>query len=155
MTIDNRLLPVPVTGEALDLAADDETLIEAVDRIRDLERQLKEARDIVAHELIVRMDSRAKWTITAGHWKATAPSPAPKVEWDTERLRETLAGLVIDGTIATEAAESALERVVTLKPRVAGINALRKLGGDIQERIDACSTPAPAGERRLTVKAAR
>jgi hypothetical protein len=85
----------------------------------------------------------------------TAPSPAPKVEWDTERLRETLAGLVIDGTIATEAAEAALERVVTLKPRATGINALRKLGGDVEQRLDECCSPAPAGDRRLTVKAVR
>lgn len=144
------LIPHPLTGEALDLTADTEDLAYWCDQIRELERQAKEAREILGLELMRRMDSKASWTLRAGGFKITAPSPAPKREWNVDALRSTLADLRDQG-LDEDAIDAALEVVVTYKPRTVGLNALRKLGGEVAERIDACGEDVEP-TRRVTVK---
>lgn len=148
-----EIIPHPTTGEALDLRADDDQLARWFDEIRDLERQLAEVRSEVGRELTARCDQRAKWSFQAGDLKVSVPSPAPTVEWSVDALKATLADLLSDGRIGEDAADAALELVVTYKPRVAGLNALCKLGEDVAERIEACGTSVDK-PRRVTVKRA-
>ena len=147
------LIPHPLTGEAIELTADTDMLAHWVDQLRELERQAKEARDLIGLELLRRMDAKASWTLRAGDFKITAPSPAPKVEWDVDQLRATLADLRDQG-LDEDAIDAALEVVVTYKPRASGLNALKKLGGEVAERIAACGTEVEP-QRRVSVKPER
>lgn len=153
MVPSTEVIPHPLTGEAIELAAETDTLAQWVDQLRELERQAKEARDMIGLELLRRMDAKASWTLRAGDFKITAPSPAPKTEWDVDQLRATLADLRDQG-LDEDAIDAALEVVVTYKPRTAGLNALRKLGGEVAERIAACGTEVEPA-RRVSVKPER
>jgi hypothetical protein len=134
-----ELIPLPLTGEALDLNAPTGELAQAFDRIRDLERELKETRDQISRELIGRMDKRASWTLREDGFKVSAPSPAPKTEYDGYELHQVVQSLVAEGLIDGEAAEEAVEIRVEYRPRVRGVNALRKLGSDVADRVDLCA----------------
>ena len=118
--------------------------------MRELERQAKEIRDTLGEELVRRMDAKAKWTLNLDGYKVSAPSPAPKVEWDVTALRSTLAALRDQG-IDEDALDAAMDVVVTYKPRTAGLNALKKLGGLVAEQIEACAVEVEP-VRRVTVK---
>jgi hypothetical protein len=151
----SRLLPVPVTGEAIDLAAPDDELLRWIDRLAETEAKLREFRTtIVAAEVMHRMDRRASWTLRAGEYVATAPSPDPATEWDIDALRSALANLVADGTIDLDAALECVQRDVTYKPRVGNINRVKKISPDVAAKIDACSSKVERN-RRVTVKIAR
>lgn len=148
-----ELIVHPGTGEQLDLTADDVYLVRWFDEIKELEARLKEVRAEVGRELTSRMDRAAKWTLRAGGLEARVPSPAPSVEWNVDALRATLADLLSDGMISEDASDAALEVVVTYKPRVAGLNALKKLGGEVQERVEACGVEVEK-PRNVSVKRA-
>lgn len=142
----------PRTGEMLPLDADTGTLAGWVDQLADLERHAREVRARIGEELLHRLDRSAKWTHHLDGFTVTAPSPAPVVEWDAVALRATLRDLEDEGVIDEEAVQAALEVVITYKARTAGLNALRKLGSDVAERIAACGHEV---ERRRTVKVKR
>lgn len=146
------LLPIPATGEALDLSAPDEDLVVMFDHVRGLERQLKEAREVIAQELTLRMDKRAKWSFEASGYKVSVASPAMKEEWDLDALRATLADLRDQG-LDEDAIDAALDVQVIYKPRAVGLNALRKLGGEVEERINSCRAQVEP-VRRISVKLA-
>lgn len=148
------LVPIPLTGEALDLNGPDGDLAAAFDQVRDLERQLAEARRVIGDELIRRMDRAASWTLRVGDFKVSAPSPEPKIEFDVESLRAVLADLVAEGVISSEAAAGALRPEVTYKPSVRGINAVRKLGLEVAARLDGCAVEKPK-DRRVRVEIER
>lgn len=145
------LIPHPATGEALDLNASTGDLARWADNLRELERQAKEVRDAISEELLHRMDRAAKWTLREDGFEIKGASPAPTIEWDVDQLRGALRELLNDGLIDEDAHDAALQVVVQYKPRTAGLNALRKLGGDIAERIAACGTDVEK-PRRVSVK---
>lgn len=148
------LIPHPRTGEALDLTADTETLAAWIDELREYESRSKEIRERIGAELVRRMDQSAKWTIHANGFKVTAPSPAPKVQWDAEALRPVLLELVFEGLISEEASDAALEVVLSYKAKPAGLNALLKLGGPVAERLSECRSEVEP-VRRVSVKSDR
>lgn len=151
----SRLLPVPVTGEALDLSAPDDELLRWIDRLAEIEAKVQAFRTtIVAAEVMHRMDRRASWTLRAGDYIATAPSPAPATEWDIPALRSALAELEADGVIDLDTALECIQREVTHKPRVGNINRVKKISPDVAAKIDACSVKVERN-RRVTVKIAR
>lgn len=126
---------IPMVGEVVDLAtAGTDDLADAIDRIRDLEGQLRAAKRQLADEAIQRMDREVNWTLTGEDWKLSAPSPG-RVEWDAEAVAATLARMVIDERVPREAAEQA----VAVKPvvKVAGLNALLKRP-DLKDELEAC-----------------
>jgi hypothetical protein len=135
---DTALLVLP-TGEAVDLSGPDDELARAFDDLRQLEAKAKEVRALIADELRRRMDRRACWTTHTPGFKVTAPSPAPKTEYDADALGGALVVLMKEGLIDAEAAAEAIKREVTYKPVVRQLNQLRKLGGRVQEVIDACA----------------
>lgn len=77
-------------------------------------------------------------------------SPAPAEEWDALAARSELLELVDEGVLGIEAVDAAFEPVVTYKPRKAGINALKKLGGRVAE-ILASHSHEVERERYVTV----
>jgi hypothetical protein len=131
----------PVTGEVLDLGrlATDE-LAEALNAVQTVSGQLKETKAAVDAEMLQRFDQAARWTVHVPGFKLSAPSPARRVDYDVGKLASTLDELVTDGSISTEARDSALEVEVVTKPKVAGLNALKKLGGRVEAAILACET---------------
>lgn len=132
---------IPLTGEAVELAsAGTDDLADAIDRIRDLESQLRSAKRQLADEAVARMDAACQWTLAGEDWKLSAPSPG-RVEWDAHRLAAVLARMVVDGQVPREAAEQAV--VVEPKVKVAGLNALLKRP-DLKAELEACGQPSEA-----------
>ncbi|MBA3688442.1 MAG: hypothetical protein H0W81_06410 [Chloroflexi bacterium] len=126
----------PITGEVLDLStADTGKLARARDEILDIERQFREVKHALDAEVLARMDRAAKWTLRADGLKLEGTSPGRKSWYDGPALREALMGLVDAGVIDVAAADAAVETVVTYKPSVRGIKALRKLGGEVEQAI--------------------
>ena len=126
---------IPLTGEVVDLAsAGTDDLADAIDRIRDLESQLRAAKRQLADEAITRMDRHVCWTLAGKDWKLSAPSPG-RVEWDAEKVAATLARMVVDGRVPREAAELAV--VVEPKVKAAGLNTLLKRP-DLKDELEAC-----------------
>ncbi len=143
-TTNTDLVVIPTTGEALELNAPDDVLAAYIDQIKDLEAQLREVRNRIGDELIGRMDQQASWTLHAGKFKVTAPSPELKEEWDVDALRSLLELLVEEGVVGEPAAKKAIKTEVTYKPVAAGIKALRKvLPGPALQAVDSCRTLVP------------
>ena len=127
----------PVTGEFLQLdTLHVDRLANLLADIKDLESRLREMKSLASREVLRRQDREAKWTTPAGGYVLKGSSPTPTEEWDELALREDLYQLVDNGVITEEAADAAVETVVTYKVRKAGINALRKLGGAVAETVD-------------------
>jgi hypothetical protein len=148
------VVPHPVTGEALSLDAPTADLARALDELKELESRIDEVRAVIGEEVIRRLDSKARWTAHEGGFKLTAPSPAPKAEWDGPALALALVELRGLDLIDYEAAEAALETVVSYKPKAAGLNRLLKLGGEVAERVGACRVMVEP-VRRVSVKRER
>lgn len=150
-----ELIVHPGTGEVITLDAPDETLANVLDALTDYEFQLAEVRSTIGREMVYRMDRAAKWTLHAGPYKLTSSSPSPTEDWDGAALHSALSVLVDDGKLSIEALDAAVETVISYKPRKAGINALRKLGGEVRIAVDALKRETPKGERRVRVERER
>lgn len=153
---DGSLGIVEMSGEIVTMReASDEALgrwFAAYKRAQDLLRSAK--RDLDA-ELVRRADYNATSHVDIpGVGRVTVTGPKDEEVWDVEKLRDVLRGLVAGGLISDSAAYSALERVVAWKPKVSGLNALRKLGGEIEARINACCDHQPP-VRRATLREVR
>jgi hypothetical protein len=147
-------VPHPVTGEVLQLDAPTADLAQALDELKELTSRIREVRERIDEELLRRMDAKARWTVREGGFKVTAPSPAPRAEWDGAELSVVLAELRGLDLIDYDAAQAALETEVTYKPKARGLNALLKLGGEVAERVGACRSEVEP-TRRVTVKRGR
>jgi hypothetical protein len=143
----------PATGEFISLDSPTEKLGECLADIRDYESLLREAKRALTTELLARFDRNAQWTVHAGGFKLSGQSPAPVEEWDGAELRTALLGLVDADLLSIEAVDAAVETVVTYKPRKAGINALKKLGGRVGEVVESLRQESER-ERRITVSRA-
>lgn len=141
------LIVHPLTGEQIDLSASDDQLAEWIDQASELERLLRNVKTAIGDELIGRMDRQAHWTLRTGRFKVTAPSPKPKVDWDVDQLQATLADFRDQGVIDEDAIDRAMKVKVTRVPQQAGLNALMKLGTELEERIRACAAEVPAVRR--------
>ena len=139
------------TGEVIDLTAGDDVLAEAVDALREHERQAREIRDAIADELRRRMDRKVSWTVHAGRFTISAPSSEPVTEYDADALDAALGVFVAAGVIDQSAKDAAVERVVTRKTKVAGVKKLKKLGGDVLAAIEACETKVERTSRPVKV----
>ena len=126
----------PRTGEVLSLSSPLEDLGGLLLDIREHEFLLREMKNVVQQEIVKRMDFEAKGTLHAGGLKFQAPSAAPVEAWDAAELRAALLPFVDHGVISITAVDAAVEQVITWKAKKAGINALRKQGGEIEMVID-------------------
>ena len=144
------VLANPRTGEILTLDSETEDLAHWLDAVRALEWDIRTNKRIVSQEIHARMDKAATWTLHLPGLKVTGQSPAPEETWSGPELREALYDLVERGLISVEAADAAVETVVTYKPRKAGITALRKLGGEVAETVNRLCQQSER-ERRIHV----
>ena len=128
----------PSTGEVLTLESPTGDLGRYLADVREMESYVKEAKNIVQQEILRRMDKDALYTVRVpgAGLKLSGSSPAPSEEFDELALREALLVLVDEDVVTIEAVDRAVEPVVTYKARMAGIKALRKLGGRVAEVID-------------------
>lgn len=101
-------------GEILDLrAASTERLAQCIDEMNELRARLRDVEEIVARELLNRMDRQALWTVRVGDYEIKAASPNVGCEVYPEReLEEALVELVDAQVISPEAASMALKRTV-------------------------------------------
>lgn len=150
MTTD--LVVVPGTGEAIALNAPSEALAQALDEVRELERELRVAKQAVGAELLRRMDTQAKWTMRTDNYEVRGESPAPRTEYDVEQLMEVLDGLVNEGLLSSTAASAATTTTVSYRVSQRGVNALLKLGGEVAARIAACAQEVERVRKPPSVK---
>jgi len=140
------------TGEVVALTdATAEHIAATRDRILDLESQLREAKTMMDREVLARMDAEHVWTVHAGPWKLSAPSPAPQAHYDAQAMRTDLMVLVDDGQLSQAAADRAVAEIVDYRASAAGIKALVKGGGRPAEVV-ARHTSELERTRRVTVK---
>ena len=99
---------VPVTGEIVPFDADNEVLIDALYRMRDLETQLASARRDVGLEITRRMDADNLRSVEVDGFKVTVAAPGE--DWDLKRLDEVLRELV-EAQVLTPAATERLFKV--------------------------------------------
>jgi hypothetical protein len=144
------MLVHPRTGEALDPkeAATDE-LADMLDAAKGLEFDLRALKHEVWREVHRRFDEHARWTWEGNGWKLTGQSP-DRVEYDGEGLYDALTALSFQGVITPEARDAAVETQTVYKPRAAGINKLKKLGGRVRATIERHARPVES-ERRVSV----
>ena len=140
----------PTTGEALSLSSPDADLGNYLADIRELESVLREHKQIVTRELLSRMDRSASWTVYEGGLKLSGSSPKPSEEWDGVELYNALWDFIDSGELSPAAVEAAVAVETIYKPQKRGIEALRKLGGDIAETIDGLAREV-VRDRRITV----
>lgn len=138
-------------GEELTLDSPTQDLAEYLDGVKELRSRLDEERAIISRELVSRMDQGAKWTLHAGPYKLTAPSPAVGEEWDGAELYDALCELVEDGAISMDAVNAAVEIHLSYKVKKAGVNALRKIGGPVAGAIDGLAREAEPKPRNVSV----
>lgn len=148
--IQPRLAPVPITGEAIDLDGPLEDIARVYREVQDVEQELRTLKQILSREVHDRMDKQARWTERVGGLEVRGEGPN-RTEFDPDALRKALLDLEELDLISESAAAAALEVVVTLKPRKAGISALLKIPGEVSERVKACERVVEK-PRRLTVK---
>lgn len=128
----------PITGELFELDRPSIDLARLLQDVRDAESMLREAKRVVGDELLRRMDQAASWTIRLeGGLTVKSSSPAAVEQFDAPELHDDLMALVDEGVLTVEAADAAVETVVSYKARKVGINALRKLGGRVAEIVNA------------------
>lgn len=144
------MVPDPITGEALTNTSPTEDLARFLTSVREQKSMMNEAQNLVQREIVRRMDFHRKWTLHTSAGKLTAPSPKPSEEWDAAELRERLLEFVDRGDISIEALDAAVETVVDYKIHKAGIEALRKGGGDVADAINALAR-AVEKDRRVSV----
>jgi hypothetical protein len=147
-------LVVPYSGEVVRLDAPTDALAEIVYGIRELESELRSMKAILSEEVHRRMDEEARWTVEAGRFKVSGRSPSG-VSYDGERLWKVLEDLVEAGRITRRAAEAAVALEVAYKVRVAGVQAVKRVGPDVAEAVAAAEIPLDPSSRRLTVSVAR
>lgn len=142
----------PLTGELLTIAnASDRDLADYLVDVRELESSIREHKSLVNRELLARMDRNASWTLPAGDWKLSAPSPATGEEWDGAGLYAALCDLSDSGVITMDAVNLAVTIEHVYKVRAVGVKALRKLPG-VGQVVDRFCTEAEPKQRYVSVK---
>ncbi len=143
----------PLTGELVNLiTADLDDLAGWLDHVREYKRMCDQALNVVQERMYREIDPGGQWTVIRPNWKITGTSPAPTVKYDGERVYKAARKLVKDGLLTKDAAGKAVERVVSFKARVAGIQALSKISPVIAAAFEECSTEEPKLSRGLNVK---
>ncbi len=151
----NTWVANPLTGVAVELADGTDALADMHDQLKEARSIIDEARNLLGDELVARMDRRGRWSLTHDGLTVSAPSPKPPVEHDGKALLHELGELVVAGTIEWDAVNDTVEVVVTYKVKRRGVDALRKLGGEVAEAIDRCQVEAEPKPRRVSVKRTR
>jgi hypothetical protein len=146
-----RLLPNTFTGEAIDLDGPTESLAKDLLYLRELDTERKSLVRAVSDELLARMDKDAKWTLHFPGLDLTGDTPKRR-EYNSERVLKVLEELVTAGTINKEAAQKAIERKVSYTVKKSGVNAIKKLGGEVAKKLAGCEVPLPDASRRVAVK---
>jgi hypothetical protein len=149
----DRAIITPLTGEVVLLDSPTDALAHWLHEVRQAEASLRDAKTLVSRELLARMDREACWTVRAGGLKITGQAPGG-VEYDPHEMRRQLAALVEADAISQRAMDEAIEEVVTLKVRAKGVNALRKLGGVVEQAVQRACRPKDA-ERRISLSEER
>ena len=117
-----------------------------------LDTERKQLVRSVSDELLTRMDRDAGWTMHFPGLDISGDTPNRR-EYKADRVLKVLEDLVADGTITKEAAQKAIERKVSYTVKKRGVDAIKKLGGDVAKRLYGCEVPIPDSARRVSVKA--
>lgn len=142
------------TGEVLTLAdAPLADLARWLEAIREQEAVVREQKLAVAAEFHRRMDANVAWTLEADGYKIKGEPPT-RVTYNAERLHNELALLVAEGVIPQRAMDDAVVRTAHYTARAAGINNLKKIGGQAGDVVAACADPIDPARRRITLSRA-
>jgi hypothetical protein len=141
-------LAIPLTGELLPLDAESDVLAEAVNRIRDLERQLASVRSRVGEELTRRMDMENLRKVKVGDYEITVDAPGA-ITWDLDRLHQALKDLADKGIIVPAVVDRVMPPKLSISQRELK-KLLPTLSPEDRENLESCSE-ASARSRRVRV----
>lgn len=127
---------VPVTGEVIPLDAPNETLIDALYRMRDLENQLTAVRRDVGLEITRRMDADNLRQVDVDGFRVTVAAPGE--DWDMDRLDEVLDELVAAEVITRAAVDRLFKTERKIQKREL-TKLLKNLDDEPANAIRACS----------------
>lgn len=147
---------VELSGEMVPIQeASDVALGRWLATYKDARELMAEAKREIDVEFVRRCDYNATQHLDIdGIGRVTVDGPGEEEVWDTNDLRSCLRKLVAEGEISELAARAALEKVTSWKVKALGIKNLRKLGGYVQQSIDACcDRQSPVRRARLTARA--
>lgn len=136
---------VPWTGEALPQVKDMSTdqIADMLDQARAFERgPLGDFKQALTDEALVRLDRQAKWTAHLENGLTLSSRSPDQVEYDVPALMVALEHLVESDLISRDAADSAIREKVTYEPAAAVVKALKKLGGQVTDAVEACERPS-------------
>ena len=140
---------VPVTGEVIPYDAPNETLIEAMYRMRDLEAQLAACRRDVGLEITRRMDADNLRSVEVDGFKVTVAAPGE--DWDLALLDEVLEGLIAAGTLTPAATERLFKTERRIQKREL-TKLLKNLDGVNSEAADTIRACCDTSRRVRSVK---
>lgn len=140
---------VPVTGEVIPFDAPNETLIDALFRMRDLETQLAAVRRDVGLEITRRMDADNLRQVEVDGFKVTVAAPGE--DWDLELLDEVLGQLVAAGVL-TPAATDRLFKVERKIQKRELTKLLKNLDGQNAEAAESIRACCETSRRVRSVK---
>ncbi len=108
-------------------------------RIREYERDYRDAKAWANDALLEAMDARAQWTLHFDGVKASAPSPtAGDVVWDVEVLQE------LQDHLPPERYAELVRTVVSYEPVTGKLRMAAKAGGVVGEIIKRAETVKPS-----------
>lgn len=125
--VERVVLPLSgaVVGEDATMSEFEAALVE----FAELEKAIAAARVRISQWVRARMDAGAKWT----HGRMSTASPSTLVTWDEAGLVAELDRLVAEGKVTAEARAACLK--VSTKVMLGGVNALLKVGGEVEQRL--------------------
>lgn len=145
----------PATGEVLHLTGETADLVRWLQEVRDMESQIRDVKRLVTRELIARMDRDVRYTLQIGDLDVKGDGPIPPTVYDGQQLRQALTEYVDADVITQDTLDRAVEVTQEYRPRAAGINALKRLGGGVALTIEQHGRPKENYERRISIKSNR
>lgn len=140
-----RELAVPLTGELLPLDAESDVLAEAVNRIRELERQLASVRTQVGEELTRRMDMENLRKVRVGDYEISVDAPG-SITWDLDKLHAALEGLAEKGVIVPAVVDRIMPPKLSISQRELK-KLLPTLSDEDRQALEGCSEPSRRARR--------
>lgn len=145
----------PSTGRSIVLSdATDADLAGFVDDVDEWRSRATEAQALARAELLRRMDSATRWTMHAGGFKVSAPSPSPiRSVDDPAALRDELRALATN-EIMREVIDEAVPLHMPapyVTANLPALDRLRKLGGEVKAAIERHIVETPREQRPVRI----
>jgi hypothetical protein len=99
MSDTDNLLPVPLSGQAIDLRDTTDTLAGWIDELKDVRRQISSTIEALGDEITQRLDTENRRSAPVGSWVVETKAPFT-TEYDVTQLHDVLYGFADQGILS-------------------------------------------------------